>query len=416
MSAEENQVAELPRLAVFENQTMLPIFNLVKAASGLCRIVWIVGWNDDTPSRILSRLGDVADISGLDNDAVVEKLRGFQLDGVVVFSDAAMKLASVVAEGLGLPFHSRQTAAILSDKLLQRQALANAGIPGPAFASVNLNNFSSANVPFPAVLKPRAGTGGRDTFLAHSVEDVAEALQRCEPSEEFILEEWLPDKSTEHQLFSDVVSVETIAREGQYRHVMVSGRLPYAPPFRDTGGFVPSALNPSEWESACEMAGAAARAIGIREGGIHTEMKITPDGPRVVEVNGRTGGVIPGLIDRIGGPSLVTYAMKLALGQEVDEWPESTDTRVSYFHFVVAPNGATGVESVAGVSELSAMKEELGIDRMEFNLQAGDALDLKESSFRTHLLRVDGVATSHEEMARTIATIDEVLQVTWSYH
>ncbi len=395
---------------------MIPIFDMVEAASGLCRIVWVVGWNDDTPSRILARLGEVADVTGLDDGAVVEKLREFQLDGIVVFSDAAMILASVVAEGLGLPFHSQQTAAILSDKLLQRQALASANIPGPAFAGVNLNNFASAEVPFPAVLKPRSGWGGRDTFLARSIEDVSQALQRCEPSEEFILEEWLQDKGTNDGLFSDVVSVETIARDGKYSHVMVSGRLPYAPPFRDTGGFVPSALNPSEWESACELAGAAANAIGIRDGNIHTEMKITPDGPRVVEVNGRTAGVIPGLIERVGGPSLVAYAMKLALGQDVEEWPQSADTRVSYFHFVVAPDGATGVESVTGVSELSALKEELGIVRMEFNLQPGDALDLKESSFRTHLLRVDGVATSHEELSRTIAKINEVLQVTWRYN
>lgn len=406
---------ELPRLAVFENQTMLPIFTLVEAASGLCRIVWVVGWNEDAPSRILSRLGEVADVTGLDDSAVIEKLRGFQLNGIVVFSDAAIMLASVVAEGLGLKFHSQRTATILSDKLLQRQALANANIPGPAFAGVNLNNFPSAKIPFPAVLKPRSGTGGRDTFLVRSIEDVSDALHRCEPSEEFILEEWLPDTRNAHQLFSDVVSVESVARDGKYSHVMVSGRLPYAPPFRDTGGFVPSDLNPSDWESACELAGAAARAVGIRDGGIHTEMKMTPDGPRVVEVNGRTGGVIPGLLERIGGPSLVAWAMKLALGEEMGDWPHNADSRVAYFHFIVAPEGATGVESVTGVSELSALKDELGIDRMEFNLRPGDALSIQQSSFNTHLLRVDGAAVSHEELAQTIAKIDEILKVTWSY-
>src|ERR1035437_3982735 len=204
---------------------MLPIFKLVEAASGLCRIVWVVGWNEDAPSRILSRLGEVADVTGLDDSALIEKLRGFQLNGIVVFSDAAIMLASVVAEELGLQFHSQRTATILSDKLLQRQALANANVPGPHFTGVNLNNFPSAKVPYPAVLKPRSGAGGRDTFLVRSIEEVSDALHRCAPSEEFILEEWLPDKSNAHQLFSDVVSVETVARDGKYSHVMVSGRL-----------------------------------------------------------------------------------------------------------------------------------------------------------------------------------------------
>jgi predicted ATP-grasp superfamily ATP-dependent carboligase len=408
-------VSELPRLAVFENQTMLPIFSVVEAASGLCRIVWVVGWNDDAPSRVLHRLGEVADVTGLDDSAVVEKLRGFQLNGIVVFSDAAMMLASVVAEGLGLVFHSRRTATILSDKLLQRQALANAKIPGPAFAGANLNNLPSAEIPYPAVLKPRSGAGGRDTFLVHSIEEVSDALNGCAPFEEFILEEWLPDRSAAHQLFSDVISVETVARGGKYNHVMVSGRLLYAPPFRDTGGFVPSDVSTGDWESACELAGAAARAVGIRDGVIHTEIKMTPDGPRIVEINGRTAGVVPRLIERIGGPSLVVWAMKLALGQQVGDWPHNPDTRVSYFHFIVAPEGATGVESVTGVSELSASKDELGIDRVEFNLLPGDPLSLQKSSFVTHVLRVEGVAASHEEMSQTITKIDEILKVTWKY-
>jgi len=142
---------------------------------------------------------------------------------------------------------------------------------------------------------------------------------------------------------------------------------------------------------------------------------MTPDGPRIVEINGRTGGGAPGLIERIGGPSLVASAMKLALGEEVEVWPNNSESRVAYFHFVVAPEGAIGVESVTGVSELSALKGELGIDRMEFNLQPGDALSILDSSFHSHLLRVDGAADSHEELARTIAKIDEILKVTWSY-
>jgi hypothetical protein len=100
----------------------------------------------------------------------------------------------------------------------------------------------------------------------------------------------------------------------------------------------------------------------------------------------------------------------------VGEWPHNADTRVSYFHFVVAPERATGVESVSGVSELSALKDELGIERMEFNLRPGDALSLQQSSFSTHLLRVDGTAASHEDLTQTIAKIDEILKVTWRYN
>ena len=70
---------------------------------------------------------------------------------------------------------------------------------------------------------------------------------------------------------------------------------------------------------------------------------------------------------------------------------------------------------MSGASGLSALKGELGIDRMEFNLQPGDALSIFESIFHSHLLRVEGVAASHVEMAQTVAKIDETLKVTRSY-
>jgi biotin carboxylase len=392
---------------------MLPIFNLVEAASGLCRIVWVVGWNEDAPSRILSRFGEVADVTGLDDSAVLEKLRGFQLNGIVVFSDAAMMLASVVAEGLGLQFHSQRTATILSDKLLQRQALANANIPGPAFAGVNLSNFASVNVPYPAVLKPRSGIGGRDTFLVRSVEDVSNALHRCAPSEEFILEEWLPDKSNADQLFSDVVSVETVVRDGLMEHITVTGRFLFAPPFRETGSFLPSNLDQVDWDAAIGVASAAIRTIEIGHGFIHTEVKMTPRGPRIIEVNGRLGGGIHDLIQRLGGPALNIWAMKLALGQDIGPIPALAKSPVAFFRIIVAPQLAIALESVDGVSALNALP---GIDDVRLNAQPGSALDSRTSSWVQNVLWITGMAASYAELDQLVnEQIASTLQLTWHY-
>jgi biotin carboxylase len=392
---------------------MLPVFNLVEAASGLCRIVWVVGWNEDAPSRILSRLGEVADVTGLDDSAVIEKLRGFQLNGIVVFSDAAMMLASVVAEGLGLQFHSQRTATILSDKLLQRQALANANIPGPAFAGVNVNNFPSAKIPYPAVLKPRSGTGGRDTFLVEDARQVAAALAKCDPDEEFILEEWLPDRGSAQSLASDVVSVESVVREGLIEHITVTGRFPFAPPFRETGSFLPSNLDQADWDAALGLASAAIRAMEIGHGVIHTEVKMTPHGPRVIEVNGRLGGGIDGLIRRLGGPSLLVWAMKLALGQDIGPIPALAKSPVAFFRIIVAPELAKALESVDGVSALNALP---GIDDVRLNAQPGSALDSRTSSWVQNVLWITGMVASHAELDQFVnEQIASTLQLTWHY-
>jgi hypothetical protein len=86
-----------------------------------------------------------------------------------------------------------------------------------------------------------------------------------------------------------LVSVESIVREGVIEHFMVTGRFPFAPPFRETGLFLPSDLGLAERDSVTSLATAAAAAMKVRHGFLHTEIKMTPAGPRIVQVNGRLG-------------------------------------------------------------------------------------------------------------------------------
>jgi ATP-grasp domain len=407
-------MTDLPRLAIFQNQSTVSIFDLVAAAKDLCRIVWVVGWADAPPSRMLARFGDVADVSGMSEGEIVEHLRELRLDGVAVFNDPPMILAAVVAEGLGLRFHTPGTASILSDKAVQRQTLLDEGVPVPKFAAVGVMDHHT-DVPFPAVLKPRRGAGARDTFLVHSFDDVTAALSKCDPSEEFILEEWLADRTKNQTLSADIISVESVAIEGIFQHLMVTGRFPYAPPFRDTGGFLPSDLEPSDWESVCAVADVAARAVGIRDGIIHTEIKMTPSGPRVVEINGRLGGGISKLIERIGGPSLNSWVMKLALKNPVAKFPTLEDAGISFFYFAVAPEFATSLETMSGISELNEMKNELGIDEIHVNIRPGTVVSTQQTSFTAYVVRIDGMVSTHHELATTLAKIEETLTMTWTF-
>ena len=66
-----------------------------------------------------------------------------------------------------------------------------------------------------------------------------------------------------------------------------------------------------------EVATAALHALGVRTGGFHTEIKLTPDGPRVIEVNGRIGGGVPEMLFEASGVSIFNLSMRVALGEPV---------------------------------------------------------------------------------------------------
>jgi len=101
---------------------------------------------------------------------------------------------------------------------------------------------------------------------------------------------------------------------GEISHVAVTGRFPMAEPFRETGFFIPADLPQAHLEGALEVATAALRALGVRAGDCHTEIKFTPSGPQVIEVNGRLGGGIPEMLFHASGVSLLRLSMRVALG------------------------------------------------------------------------------------------------------
>ena len=65
------------------------------------------------------------------------------------------------------------------------------------------------------------------------------------------------------------------------------------------------------------MASAAIEALDVHSGCLHTEIKLTPEGPRVIEVNGRIGGGVPEMLYRAAGVKIVELTLQLALGESI---------------------------------------------------------------------------------------------------
>jgi biotin carboxylase len=404
-------VNDLPRVALFQPEPGPSLFETLAASRELCQLVWIVGWlPGQRTTEVHRRFGEVVDLSGLDFDDAVAKIQSTQPDGVAVLSDDAIEMAAAVAERLNLPFHSVETARYLYDKVAQREALAAAGLAVPRFGAVQFGN-SDVDVPFPAVLKPRAGAGSRDTFRVESNDEVTELLALCNPLEEFILEEWLSDSANQRKYAADLVSVETIVRDGDIRHLMVTGRFPFAPPFRETGSFMPSDLGDDDKDAVREVATSAIHALGITNGVIHTEVKMTSNGARLIEVNGRVGGSINGLMSKIGGPSMTRLVLQVALGVDVGPLPNFDPSSIGFYRLLVGPIGATKVTAIEHLDEVGTIP---GVVNVQMNKRPGDEVNARFTSYTDNVVRVDGLVHSYEELLDVIERIDATLTLSFS--
>jgi len=396
-----------PRVGVLLDFGAATPMSVLAAARGLCEVVFLC---DRALPYVASVVDDLADLGEVcDITASDDRIEGLRLAGLVTFSEAQIRRTAELAERNGLTYLSPPAAVAVTDKYIQRRLLSEAGLPGPRCRMVSEPGdlpAAVAEVGLPAVLKPRVGAGSAHTCRVDSLAEAAERLQEF-PARPFVAEEYLPgDPSVAGPGFGDYVSVESVTVAGTVRHVEVTGKFPLAPPFRETGYVVPSTLSASWRRAVLEVAEAALHAVGVTVGVTHVEVKLTPAGPRVIEVNGRLGGYVADLVRRAQRIDLVRMALAAALDRPVDI-PEPEYRRCAFQYFLTAPMEANVLRRLDGVERLSRQS---GIHHVEMLRRVGDRLDWRRGTLE-YLGIVYGSAIDHDSVLDLIAMIDDVLMV-----
>lgn len=421
MSAPGHPRRGRPRLAYVQTADSFPTIALAEAAEAVCDLVFVLDGDDPRIAplaRLLARVGEVVDVTGADEDGAGAALRAAGVDGLCTLADSHLVWTAEVAERAGLGFVSPGTARRLVDKHAQREALAAAGLAVPAFFPVPpLEDEDAwerlcAEVPFPAVLKPRQGAGSRLTSPAGSPEELVRLVRAAAieaPGLALVVESYLADDPADAGgPFAGYVSVESLVQAGSVRHLAVTGRLPLAEPFRETGFFMPSALDEARTAAVVDLAGKAAVALGVEQGCLHTEIKLTPDGPVVIEVNGRAGGGMSELLELAAGVAILPLALRIALGEPVDLAGAPRCRRVSFLLYAQADAAVHEVKAVEG---LEALRGDPRVREIVLNRGPGQRVDWREGN-HGHVFSVLGTAADHDELARLVAKVaDEVVIV-----
>lgn len=407
------------RVIISYEATTPSVFSLRDATRGLCEIIWVIDLTEPgmaNSARLLSRVGRVVDVADLTDDQIVTALAAHRPTGMVALNDRRLTRLAALADGLDLAFHSPEVAQHLADKLLQRKTMQAAGVPVPPFWEVPAGlskreaDRLSRSVRFPAVLKPRSGDGSRNVHHVYSADQLV-GLVAGPPGQEpdgWIIEGYLESAVLPVSRFADVVSVESFVQNGTIEHLAVTGRFRFAEPFRETGSVLPSDLSASDTRAACELAADAVTALGIQSGCQHTELKFTPDGPAVVEVNGRVGGGVPELMTLAGGDvSLYRVAVELALGKAPSVRLPLVFPRVAYRRIATPPITAHRLVSMVGQERLQDVP---GVDEITINRVPGDPVDWR-LGLGDFIYSAFGSADDYDEVEQRCALIDRTVQI-----
>jgi len=241
-------------------------------------------------------------------------LAGAGARGVVTFSERCVLRRAGLAVHLALEAAAAREP-VLVDKALQGERLAAAGLPTPRRTEVaSAEDWPAAleHAGLPAVVKPVTGEGSRGVVRLDHAASCSSVAPSVGPFPWLVEQLWFGEDLPPP--YAGYVSVEAMVVDEDVRPLAVTGKLRLVPPFRETGQCWPAPIDSETHDTVVEVAVRAARALGPHRGLTHTEIILTPDGPRVVEVNGRCGGNQAELARLTSGVDLVTVAGTLSSG------------------------------------------------------------------------------------------------------
>jgi biotin carboxylase len=264
---------------------------------------------------------------GIGRLAEAERVQGVIAPGI----DWPVGIAARVAARRGLPHPLDPAAGALAvSKPRQRERFDAESVPQPRWRLVT---EAEDGLPVPCVVKAPDRQGQRGLSLVRDRSELARAVA------EAIAAARNGQALVEELLEGPELTVNAFSVDGEFVPLTVTDRITAEPP---AFGVALAHVWPAE-DGAAEAAGLARRAaeaLGIRHGPTYTQICLSPDGPKVIEVAARLGGGHDAELCKAAlGVDLNELALRVALGRPVEA--PSPEARVggATTAFLVAPPG-----------------------------------------------------------------------------
>lgn len=265
-------------------------------------------------------------------DGDIEKLaalcREMEVRAAFAGCENGVLLADALSEMLSLPSNGTALSRARRHKGEMKKAFAAAGVPCARFSSIRSFDAADAraamaevDLRFPVVIKPPMGFSTLGVFTCEdeaALDRGLAALAALDLSpygigrDEILIEEYIGgdefivDTLGEGDVIhiTDAWRYEKITFRGRHHVYRSAHLLPHGDP--RIGRIVPAALD-------------AVRALGIRIGPAHVELKLSPAGPRIIEVGARIVGVhLADLVKVATGRDIERATVSAFLGGKAD--------------------------------------------------------------------------------------------------
>lgn len=287
--------------------------------------------------------------------------RAGPVDGVVGTDGEAVAVAAALALRLDRPSNPASALAAAGDKHRQRVAVAAAGVPQPTFRLLSGDDRGDWET-FPAVVKPLDRSASQGVLRVDGAGGLAETFTRIRrivgAAAPLIVEELVPGVE---------VAVEGLVRGGSLEVIAVFDKpdTPRGPTFPETLLVSPARLDARVQGRVVQVATHAVAAVGLVEGPVHVECKVSGDDVWFLELAARTIGGLCGRALTHGGVTLEELVIRHALGLPL---PPRDGVGATGVLMVPVPSAGRLV-AIRGVEEARAVE---GVTDVVVSIGAGE--------------------------------------------
>lgn len=333
-----------------------------------------------------------------------------KVDGIVTGQmENPLLLMARLADDLGFRFSSPEAIMKARNKFMMKQAFLASGVPcakgilvkpDEEIAEILINGME-----FPLILKPTDAFSSRGVFKVNNLEEITERITMTlsySTTGDVILEEFMEGPE---------VSVESVTWNGRTTIIQITDKVITEYPYTvEMAHIQPSALPAATRNEIAQTVVRGIAALGLDQCASHTELKVTPQGVKIVEIGARLGGdyISSYLTFHSTRCNIEKCAVQIALGIE-------PDTAVKHGHgceirYLGLPEGLR----VRKIYSTDRVKEIPGFIKVLVNIKEGDLVPkITDSSKRQGFVICKGKdrSESMQNTDRALEALKECIEL-----
>jgi biotin carboxylase len=346
---------------------------------------------------------------GLDHMLEVARaaIKAEAADGIVTYDDRYTVPVAQLAEEAGLAGSGLASAIACKDKRETRARLNSLGLGSVGFRLANSADEAMAAVDelgLPVVMKPRSLSASKGVIKVDSIADVSAGYLTAATASVSGPVFSAPGVLIEEYVHGAEFIVDSVIHQGQVQPLFVTTKTLGPPPYFEEVAHVSTAGNFDLLPGVRLYMQAVHEALGFADGVSHTELRVSDQGYRIMEVNSRLGG---GMLPYIGflatGMDLAAAVADIGLG--TPPVIQQTRDRAAAITFIFPEHDMT-------LGSLDVPDEVLAdprVDRVVPLAKPGDVLMLPPAGYASRIAMVitvgDDVPSCQQAMTDALAKI-----------